>query len=103
MITDERREEIRQAFASEIDGGVSKCWTSIIDEWIEAFDEGSNWQFSMSSDEFNKNEMEIACIFDDGWFTCASCGWTMPLDCMGEDLNDEFRCEQCEREDEPDE
>lgn len=98
MLTQERRREIHDAFANEIQGGVSKDWMQIIDEWIEAFDEGSEY-FTMSQEEFQNNEIEIATLFDDWFFSCNSCGWTMPIDDMGEDNNGEFRCTDCEKED----
>ena len=70
MLTETRRREIHDALAQEIEGGVSKGFVQIIDEWLD--------EERMVEEEWNLNEIEIAGIFDDGFFECEGCGWTVP-------------------------
>ena len=88
MLTDKRRQEIANLFCQEVEGGVCKDFMQIVEGFIENED--------MTPEEFDDNELEIAYIFDDGWFTCSQCGWTMPVCEMGEDVNAEFVCQSCE-------
>lgn len=85
MLTDERRLEISIKFASEIEGGVTKDFMQIIDEWVE--------DGFISQEEYDLNEMAIAGIFDDGFFTCNGCGWTMPVCEMSSDSD--WECNEC--------
>ncbi len=87
MLTETRRDQIRDELIGEIQGGVCKDSMQIFDEWI---DDGF-----MTADEFRMNELEICYIFDDGFFTCALCGWTMPNDmtCIAD--VEEATCSDC--------
>lgn len=81
-------EEIHDKLASYIDGGV--CMFHFDGDFFEEAE-------FCSAEFFNKNEMQIALMFDNHFFTCHSCGWTMPIDCMGEDSEfGEFQCTDCE-------
>ncbi len=88
MLTETRRREIHDALSQEIEGGVSKGFDQIIDEWLD--------EERMTEEEWGLNEVEIAHIFDDGFFECQGCGWTVPVDATGvkdfycSDHDDEF-------------
>ena len=87
MLSEIRREQICGELCQEIQGGVCKDSMQIFDEWIE--------DGFMTADEFRMNELEICSIFDDGFFTCAQCSWTMPnsMTCSGD--VDEATCSDC--------
>lgn len=77
MLTEERRNEIYNELTTEIQGGTVEDFFNIVDKWIDEFDSNGEY-FKMSQEEWVQNEREICAIFDDNWFTCESCGWTMP-------------------------
>lgn len=87
MLTQERRDQIFDELVLEVQGAVCKDPMQIFDEFIE---EGF-----MTADEFRMNEMEICGIFDEGFFMCEGCGWTMPnsMTCLGD--VDEATCSDC--------
>lgn len=87
MLTDEQRFNIQDFFAKEVDGGVSKGYYQIFEDMVE--------NDVISQEVFDANEMEICGIFDDGWFTCSVCEWTVPMDAIAHaDLN-EPTCSDC--------
>ena len=55
-------QEIYKLFEEEIQGGVYKGFMTIIDEFID--------RKYFTEEFFNKNELEIAKIFDDVAFEC---------------------------------
>ena len=89
-MTTDMRQKFWTLFNDEIQGGVSSDMWSMIDVWI---DEGV-----ITQEEWNDNEMSICILFDDHWFTCARCGWTMPVSDMGEDEDGEMVCGDCNAE-----
>lgn len=89
MLTDARRFFYQELFSGEIEGGVCKDMSQIIDELTE--------EDNVLDKEFRDNEMEICGIFDDGWFTCCGCGWTMPISEVS-DREDDLECVQCSEE-----
>lgn len=82
-------DELQNKLAEYIDGGVATWYFDA--EWFQEMG-------FCSADFFGDNETEIAYMFDDYFFSCNFCGWTMPNDCMGEDLHGELRCTDCENE-----
>lgn len=84
MLTEAERNTITAIF-ERVDGGSCTDFMQMIDE---AIDDGE-----ITQELFDDNEMEIAGIFDNGWFTCNQCGWTMPIGDMAD--NDDWQCQQC--------
>lgn len=83
---EEEFQKVHNLFAQAIQGGCSENMTNILDA---AIDEGD-----LSEDFCRKYEMEICNIFDDGWFTCNQCSWTMPISEMAD--NDDWICTDCD-------
>jgi len=75
------------AIFGRVEGGSTEDMWTMLDN---AIDDGI-----ITQEEFDENEKSIAHFFDDHWFNCASCGWTMPVEEMGEDLNGELACHEC--------
>ena len=63
---------------------------SLIDEAIQ--------NGEITREEYDDNELEIAYLFDNFWFTCSVCGWTMPIGDMGEDVDGDMACASCSDE-----
>ena len=50
-----------------------------------------------SEEFFDENDVEIHHIFDEGWFVCSVCDWTMPMESMDYlASHDEFVCDGCD-------
>lgn len=84
----ELRAKIWDLFNQEIQGGCCNDMVSILEGFVE--DGG------LTEDECWKNEVAIASLFDDNWFTCEGCGWTMPMADKGDDS---WYCGDCADED----
>lgn len=50
----------------------------------------------ISEEEYNANEVQILNYIDSHIFECTGCGWTQPVSQMGQDVDGEFRCEDCD-------
>ena len=75
------------AIFERIEGGSTEDMESLLERAIEEGD--------ITQEEYNCNEMAIAYLFDARWFYCAGCGWTQPVDQMGEDRDGELMCDEC--------
>lgn len=84
-MNEELRERLDKLFYSEIQGGTSDDMYNIIDRAIE--------DGTISDDEWQNNEMGICMFFDNSWFTCEGCGWTMPISEMSE--YGDWQCSSC--------
>lgn len=85
MLTDEKRTVLEAWFTDEVQGGVCEDVMQLMDRLIE--DE------ILTQDEFKLNETEICNLVDASWFTCNTCGWTMPI--SEQDERGEWDCHQC--------
>lgn len=85
MLTTEQHQKIYDLFAAEIQGGTADYMESILDKFIEEGD--------LDEELVRANEAEIARLFDDNWFTCNSCNWTLPIAEMAN--NDNWECNDC--------
>lgn len=56
-------------------------------DWIEE-------QGVMSAEEYDFYERELCILFDNHYFQCNSCGWTLPIEDMAD--NDNWECTDCE-------
>lgn len=84
----ELEERIMDWFHSSIDGGTALFnLEDMIDEGV------------VTLDEYQDNEMAICHLFDNNYFYCVTCGWTLTTGDMGEDTEGgELQCIQCENE-----
>ena len=73
------KDEILDHLHLQIDGGCTKGWYEIFEELLE---EGRD----VREDDFTN-------VFDDHYFECNACGWTLPIGDMAD--NDEWECESC--------
>lgn len=78
--------DFREYFTGQIQGGTTDGFMNLMDKLI---DEGG-----ITQKYFDVHELEIAEIFDDGFFTCAVCDWTVPMDCVST-CEDELICDGC--------
>lgn len=92
MLTDEERNKFYVIF-SQVDGGSATYMEKMVDE---AIDDGI-----ISQELFDDNELEVAGIFDSGWFVCQGCDWCLPMD--DQDERGEWHCKQCMDEEHGDE
>lgn len=88
-MTEEERTKIVQFFEETIDGGVCQGDWTIIESLVE--------EEIVTSEFLKANEADICLAFDERWFTCNQCGWTMPICSMSYDSHDNV-CEDCYEE-----
>lgn len=86
-MNDELRAKLNKIFSDDIQGGCTNDMESILDRAIE--------DGELDADEVRANEMAIAYFFDDHWFTCVGCGWTMPIDCLSDGDHVDLICSDC--------
>lgn len=87
-MTNEEQIKLHDIFYSAIQGGSTDWMESILERAVE--------DGELTEDFVHDNELAIAYYFDDHWFTCVVCGWTMPISDMGEDTEGgELQCEDC--------
>ena len=84
----ELRNKIWNLFSKHIQGGCTDDMMGMLDTFIENGD--------LTQEEVQLNEMAIANLFDADWFTCDTCGWTMPMSEMAD--NDNWQCTDCEED-----
>ena len=73
------KNEILDYLQDQIDGGCTKGWYQMLEELLEEDED-------VSEDTFTT-------VFDDNYFECNTCGWTLPISDMAD--NDEWECESC--------
>ena len=78
-------EDFELALERHIDGGTTEYPMEA--EWVEE-------QGIMSAEEYNFHEEALCLFFDNRWFQCAQCGWTLPIESMAD--NDNWECEDCD-------
>lgn len=66
-----------------VEGGVSEDIMTLVDTAREELNIEDSW--------FTEHELEILRMIDNEVFTCNLCGWTMPVEEMGED----WICNDC--------
>ena len=84
-MTDELFARVSKLFHDEIQGGCSNDMWGMMDRFIE--------DGYLTQEEWQLNEVAICSMFDDSWFTCEGCGWTMPVAEMNMDAD--WHCEDC--------
>ena len=93
MLTEDQRHTIRDHFARTVQGGCADGFMRMCEDFWELYPE---WE-----EVFAKNELEIAGIFDDDFFTCNGCEWTLPI--CEQDERGEWHCRDCMNEEHGDE
>lgn len=78
-------DKIYSAFEEHIQGGVAEY--PMTEEWL--VEEAQ----VCTSGFFLENEMKICLLFDEHFFQCTECGWTMPIEDLAEDY--EWTCGDC--------
>ena len=78
------REEFSKFLENHIQGGTTEY---PMDEYYLE-DQGV-----MTTEEYNKYEFELCAYFDDRYFECKECGWTLPISDMAD--NDNWECMDC--------
>ena len=87
---DDLRNRMFKLFEQEVEGGVAKDMMQMVDEFIDY--EG------ITQEEWDDNEYAICVLFDNHWFNCVGCGWTMPNECQTEAETSELMCSDCHSE-----
>lgn len=84
----ELKDEILCIWQKKIDGG---CARFSLELWME--------DAPILADNPQVTEWDLCRLFDDNFFYCTVCGWTLPIDDNGEDTEGgEMQCMQCENE-----
>lgn len=86
-MNDQFRTKMYNLFYDNIQGGVCEDMLGMIDRWIE---EGE-----ITQEDWDLNELAICNLFDENWFMCDGCGWTLPIE---EECGD-WRCNDCQEDD----
>ena len=75
-------------------------YEDIVKELVQEIDGGTAlFDLFMWLEENPTVSETIACqAFDDNFFVCEECGWTLPLCSLAYDSNRDFECEDCYEE-----
>ena len=88
-MNDTEHQKIWNIFNDEIEGGCSSYMEAILEKAVE--------NGYLDEDFWRDNEMAICVLFDNSWFTCEACGWTLPIGDMqdGESDSGAWVCQSC--------